>query len=116
MCRRFALGGVLDVKKMGRALSLSRTGELFPGVEKWVSGFHYSRSKETGTPLFYTRDGTLRLFYTAKKPIIINAPQKYVVFWGVFGHFPKISKFPYAKKYYRYGLLLRGQERGSYVL
>jgi hypothetical protein len=29
-------GGVLDVKKMGRALS--RTGELFSGVEKWISG------------------------------------------------------------------------------
>jgi hypothetical protein len=32
------LGGVLDVKKVGRALS--RTGELLSGVEKWISGFH----------------------------------------------------------------------------
>jgi hypothetical protein len=31
-------GGVLDVNKVGRALS--RTGELFSGVEKWISGSH----------------------------------------------------------------------------
>jgi hypothetical protein len=31
-------GGVLDVKKVGRALS--QTGELPSGVEKWISGFH----------------------------------------------------------------------------
>jgi hypothetical protein len=33
-----AAGGVLDIKKMGMALL--RTGELFSGVEKWVSGSH----------------------------------------------------------------------------
>ena len=33
-----ALGGVLGVKKVGRALS--RTEELFSGVENWISGFH----------------------------------------------------------------------------
>ena len=31
------VGGVLGVKKVGRALS--RTGELFSGVEKWIPGF-----------------------------------------------------------------------------
>jgi hypothetical protein len=36
--RFLAIGGVLDVKKVGRALS--RTGELLSGVEKWISGFH----------------------------------------------------------------------------
>ena len=34
----YILGGVLDVKKVGRALS--RAGGLFSGVEKWISGFH----------------------------------------------------------------------------
>jgi hypothetical protein len=35
---RVVLGGVLDVKKVGRAPP--RTGGLFSGVEKWISGFH----------------------------------------------------------------------------
>ena len=50
---------------------------------------------------------------SGQKPI--ERTQKYVAL-GVFGYFPKISKCPCAKKYYRYGLLLRGQERDIYVL
>jgi hypothetical protein len=34
----FLAGGVLDVKKVGRALS--RTGEIFSVVERRISGFH----------------------------------------------------------------------------
>ena len=45
----------------------------------------------------------------------IERTQKHVVL-GVFGHFPRISKRPYAKKYYKHGLLLREQERGNYAL
>jgi hypothetical protein len=40
------VGGVLDVKKVGRALS--RVGEFFSGVEKWISGFHYRAAYYTG--------------------------------------------------------------------
>jgi hypothetical protein len=87
----YYIGGVLDVKrkKVGRALS--RTGELFSGVENWVSGFHY-------------------LLVARKKPEIqfsspeaglcgqktIKRTQKCVAL-GVFWYFSIISKCPYAK-------------------
>jgi hypothetical protein len=51
-------GGILGVKPVGRGLS--RIGEIFSGVEKWISGLHYPERK-TGNPLFYIRGGALRL-------------------------------------------------------
>jgi hypothetical protein len=94
------MGGVLDVKKVGRALP--RTGELFSGVgvEKWISGFHYCSPKETENPLFYTQGGALR-------------PKIHCVFRA----FPQNFKMPVRQKDYRCGLLLlRGQEQGNYFL
>jgi hypothetical protein len=82
------LGGILDVKKMGRALS--QTGGGFLGCRKVDFWFPLRCSpKETRNPLF-TPDAGL----SGQKSI--KRTQKYVVL-GVFGHFPKIPKRPHAK-------------------
>jgi hypothetical protein len=64
------LGGVLDEKKVGRALS--RTGEIFSGVEKRISGFHEPERNQNSTFL-HPRRGS-----PAKTPL--NAP-KNTSFW-----------------------------------
>jgi hypothetical protein len=67
--------------------ALSRTGELFSGVEKWIYGFHYPE-RNRKSAFLYPRRGP-----PAKNPL--NAPPKYVVL-GVFRvpAFPQNFKIP----------------------
>jgi hypothetical protein len=79
-------GGVLDVKKSGQG-TLPDAG-TFLGCRK--VGFWFPLARKKLEIHFSTPEAGL----SGQKPIKRN--QKYVVL-GVFGHFPKISKCPYAK-------------------
>jgi hypothetical protein len=98
------LRGVLDVKKVDRALFRTEELRTFLGCRKVDFWFPLAREKPEIHP-------------STPGQKSIKRTQKYVVL-GVFGYFPKISKFPYAKNIIdtAFSFEDRGGTTNSYVL